>query len=331
MDLPDTRAHIIEWYLRIGLAQHDHIQNKLAWLADHWYLAADAEFARQAQRAYQRLVASDILIEWRPRSWAAARVTVVIAAAPHDLLALVPAVVDRGWKPSTQPCALIVLDDWNPAWWTHWAVPTTTAGRLNACDALVGEQRHDNVVLDAREASVAQVRDALRDMGESTRIVVVRDRSDVPLDDIDTVVCACACRQAPESRLHMIDRYRARVYYKRRSARPMAMAFAPWAGTDHDDGRAPYRTPVVGDHGGNDDDNNGDLTNRDRSTDYGKVPSLPERHLGSLADTSARPRGGPVPMRNCASLDCGCCSSFTAAWAETRERCPFVGGCASCD
>nr|UMO80330.1 hypothetical protein [Pandoravirus aubagnensis] len=315
MDLADTRAHIIEWYLRLGLAQHDHVQSKLAWLADHWYLAVDAEFARQAQRAYQRLVASDILIEWRPRSWAAARVTVVIAAAPHDLLALVPAVVGRGWKPSERPCALVVLDDWNPRWWTQWSV-STVAGRLEACaPAFVSVQGHDNVVLDAREASVAKVRDALNDMCALTRVVIVRDRSDVPLDGVDAVVCACACRQASESHLHAVDRYRARVFYTRRSTRPMAIAFAPWTGADRNNNNSSDHIASAG------DDHGADGANGPR----------PGHYIDPCVYEGVGPRGVPVPMRDCASLDCGCCLSFDPAWVETRERCPFVGGCASCD
>lgn len=317
MDLADTRAHIIEWYLRLGLAQHDPIQNKLAWLADHWYLAVDAEFARQAQRAYQRLVASDVLIEWRPRSWAAARVTVVIAAAPHDLLALVPAVVSRGWKPSEHPCALVVLDDWNPGWWTQWSVPTA-AGRLEACTpAFVFEHGHDNVVLDAREASVAKVRGALNDVSASARIVIVRDRSDVPLDDIDAVVCACACRQVSESHLHDVDRHRARVFYTRRSTRPTVIAFAPWTGPGRNNNGECIALAA------------GNLGNGDGRAVDGVDDPRPGHYLDSCVCEDVRPRS--VPMRDCASLDCGCCLSFDPVWVETRERCPFVGGCVSCD
>nr|UDO47001.1 hypothetical protein [Pandoravirus massiliensis] len=337
MNLADTRAHIIEWYLRLGLAQHGLVEDKLAWLADHWFMIADAEFARQAQRAHQRLVSPGAVIEWRPRSWAVARVTVVIAAAPHDLLALVPAVVGRGWKPSKHPCALVVLDDWNPVWWSQWAV-TTVAGRLNVCASpSVAARAHDNVVLDARETGAARVRAALDDIGQQTRVVVVRDRNDTPLDGIDAVVCACACQQAPESRLHTISRYRARVFYARRPARPTAIAFSPWAGADHDSGRATRVASAVevvdsADNNNNDRGHGGADRDDDRNNASARDGlTLGHHHGRRLYEGVPRPTAAFIPMRDCASLDCGCCLSFVPVRVETRERCPFVGGCISCD
>ncbi|WBR14971.1 hypothetical protein pkur_cds_797 [Pandoravirus kuranda] len=325
MDLVDTRARIIKWYLRLGLAQRNGVQDRLAWLADHWYLAVDAEFARQAQRAYECLVGSGVSVEWRPRSWERARVTVVIAAAPHDLLALVPAVVSRGWKPSKRSCALVVMDDWNPAWWTQWSTPTT-GGRLDVCATLSDARNgHDNVILDAREASVAKVREALDDAHTPMRVVIVRDRTDAPLDGVDTVVCACACRQAPESHLRAIDRYRARVFYPRRSVRPTEIAFSPWTGARHDGHR---NEDAIQDHSidgmNNNTDNHADVDD-DRHDPWSAHCS--DRRVCE----GGRPGSIAVPMRDCASFDCGCCLPLTPVWVETRERCPFVGGCVLCD
>jgi hypothetical protein len=235
MDLLDTRTHIIRWYLALGLGEHDALIDKVRWLADRWYLAVDPEFNRQALKAYHNLNLPKSL-DWKPRSWQSARRTVVVAAKSDDLLALVPIVISRGWKPSNVPLCLWAMTPWNPLWWhqAEWDRPCQYK-QIDDNDAIeVGAC--DNLVLDARRADRDLVEKTLDTTSPVCRVVILRHWRDPPLRDVDVAVCARSCCQVGSTDSWWVARFHARVFYDSRVATRGVVDYRPWSKNAERDG-----------------------------------------------------------------------------------------------